>query len=300
MISSRTKNSIFALTLALTLAFVSPTKTMAWGDKGHIIVAHIAYKLLSNDARTEVNKLLGEDETLETVATWPDSLRGSFDHPGIRPETPLWHFVDIPLNEEYDPIRDCAEAPNGSCAISALVIFQEVLAEKKSGYYANSRYEALKFLVHFAGDIHQPLHCVDDHNDHGGNLKKVVWIDSTTSNLHSVWDNAILSENMNRQNIISETAYAEFLFSTLSSQQKLEAKAFPSTTPTTVRRQVIEDWAKAAHVIANDAYSDIGPLDTNHRYKLTTVYYDHHKQQVDDQLKRAGVHLARILNENLR
>lgn len=291
--------SIAILMASLIATLITPATALAWGDKGHIIVAHIAYKLLSPNARTEVNELLAEGESVESVATWADGLRGTYNNPGIRPETPLWHFVDIPLNKEYDPLRDCAETPNGSCAISALVIFQDVLAKKRSGYYANSRYEALKFLVHFVGDIHQPLHCVDD-NDFGGNLKKVDWFDGSILKLHGVWDDAILSESMRRKNIFSETAYADFLFGTLSSQQKLEANASPSTTPTTVSRQVIEDWAKAAHVIANDAYGDIGPLGANHRYNLTTVYYDNHKGQVDDQLKRAGIRLARILNENLR
>ncbi len=293
------RKSAALLSLALIAVLLMPLRAAAWGNKGHAIVARIAFKLLSENARTEVNDLLAEGETLDSIATWADGLRGSFNAPGVRPETPQWHFVDIPLLKEYDAVRDCSETPNGSCAISAIVIFQDVLAKKRTGYYANSRYEALKFLVHFVGDIHQPLHCVDD-NDFGGNTKKVVWIDGSSWKLHGIWDDAILSENMRVQSISSESAYADFLFNTLTTSDKAQAQASPGSTPSVVSRPTIEDWAKAAHLIANNAYSDIGPKDSHGRYQLGLPYYNNHKSQVDDQLKRAGIRLARILNENLK
>ena len=123
-----------ALSLALLLVVGAlPAPAYAWGDEGHVIVAHIASRLLKPATRTRVNTLLGPGATLENVATWADSLRGSFAHPGVRPETPFWHFVDIPLNQTYDPARDCADKPNGNCAIAALVEFQEVLSGRQQG-----------------------------------------------------------------------------------------------------------------------------------------------------------------------
>src|ERR1044072_7209598 len=120
----KTRKKVFLATFGLAVMFMGSSHAMAWGTKGHVIVAHIAYKLLSDSARGNVDELLQEGESLETVATWADGLRGSFNAPGVRPETPLWHFVDIPRNENYLAARDCAETPNGSCAINALVIFQ--------------------------------------------------------------------------------------------------------------------------------------------------------------------------------
>ena len=289
-------------TLSFTLLLAPlalPAGAFAWGEKGHAIVAQIATNLLTPEAKHQVAELLEETESLVSVAVWADGLRGSFKVPGVRPETPLWHFVDIPLKEEYDAARDCPETPNGSCVISALVIFQNALTEIRKGYYANSRYEALKFIVHFVGDAHQPLHCVDDH-DAGGNQKAVVWIDGSAAKLHGVWDDGILSENMRRQNVSDPPKYADFLFTKLSAQQKQEATPGASPKPTVVPRGTIEGWARAAHAIAQKAYADIGQQDANHRYHLGLPYYDNHKAEVDEQLKWAGVRLARILNETLR
>ncbi len=288
---------VTSLTIILLLTFC-PT-SFAWGENGHAIVAQIASKLLTTKANNEIDDLLHDGESLVSVATWADGLRGTFNDPGVRPETPLWHFVDIPLNKNYDPIRDCSETPNGSCAISALVAFQEVLSKTRRGYYGNSRYEALKFIVHFVGDIHQPLHCVDD-KDAGGNFKKVVWLDGSDWKLHGIWDDAILSENMKRANFVNEIKYANSLFAGLTQAEKNQATPSSSSTPTVVKRSVIEGWATEAHAIANNAYSDIGQKDSNQRYHLDEPYYTNHKKQVDDQLKMAGVRLARILNENLR
>lgn len=289
--------AVASLTTILLLTCFS--NAFAWGDKGHAVVAHVASKLLTKDARRQIDDLLHEGESLVLIATWADGLRGTYNNPGIRPETPLWHFVDIPLNKNYDPVRDCSETPNGSCAILALVAFQEVLAKNRNGYYANSRYEALKFIVHFVGDIHQPLHCIDD-NDFGGNLKKVVWLDDNIWKLHGIWDDAILSENMKRKNIADEILYAESLFKELTIAQKNEANPGSSASPRVIARNVIEGWAIDAHNIANGAYADIGNKDASNLYHLSESYYSNHKKEVDDQLKLAGIRLARILNENLR
>src|SRR5215468_4898710 len=204
--ASRTLAAVTALLAALTF----PATALAWGDRGHTIVAHLATRMLAPDTSQEVAELLAQGETLESVASWADGLRGSRTAPGIRPETVLWHFVDIPLGKVYDAARDCPDTPNGSCVISAVVIFQDVLAKRRPGYYTNSRYEALKFMVHFVGDLHQPLHCVDDNA--GGNFKKIVWFDDRLENLHAVWDEEILAESMKRQSIADPAAYADQLF----------------------------------------------------------------------------------------
>jgi hypothetical protein len=276
------------------LCTICPAPAYAWGNDGHMIVAHIASGLLRPATRTRVNALLGNGATLESVATWADSLRGSFTQPGVRPETPLWHFVDIPLNQTYDPMRDCADTPNGNCAIAALVEFQEILGGRRQGYYQNSPSEALKFIVHFVGDIHQPLHCVDDH-DHGGNGKKVILPNNQQTNLHSVWDDSLLAGNMSTAHQAT-IAYANTLLAQLTPQQRHGAD--PSGAGV-VSRAEIEGWARDSHTIANGAYADIGQPDANHVYHLGSAYFAHHHAEVDGQLQLAGIRLARILNENL-
>ena len=285
--------------ILLVLLLTTPGAVIAWGENGHRIVAHLAARLLTESAGHQVSELLVEGESLDSVAVWADSLRGSFNSPGIRPETARWHFVDIPLKSEYDVVRDCPETPNGSCVVAAVAMFQDVLTNKRPGYYANSRAESLKFLVHLVGDLHQPLHCVDD-GDAGGNLKKVVWLSGEVTKLHAVWDEGILGESMRRAKVFEPLKYADRLFAELSSQQRQEAKPPTSPAPTVVDRATLEGWATATHAIGRRAYADIGTPDESNRYHLGTAYYNAHKVEVDDQLKRAGIRLARVLNENLR
>lgn len=305
---NKSKNRVKATALsliALMLVFNLPAKTFAWGNEGHKIVANIATRLLTPQARNQVEDILASNESLVSVALWADSIRG--EEPGKRPETPNWHFVSIPLGKTYRADRDCIETPNGSCVISALVIFQAVLAQKRKGYFDDdfNRYEALKFITHFAGDIHQPLHNItdfrnDEEGDRGGNDKKVVWFGSTGKKLHGVWDTDILKKNMESQTNATINAYADFLFNSLTQTEKNMANPPNSTTPSVVSRATIEVWSRDAHIIAENAYSDIGSPNTSGAYSLAQPYYNSHRAQVDNQLKLAGIRLARILNENLR
>ena len=299
----RNTRQIYMTIIVLVLFVLNlPATALAWGKDGHVIVAHLASRMLTPKAAARVDALLKGDETLENIALWADSIRGSRNNPGPRIETPHWHFIDIPLNSNYDARRDCAETPNGSCAISALVIFQEVLSEARRGYYNDefNRYEALKFIVHFAGDIHQPLHCVDD-NDAGGNGKNVFWLSKNERrNLHQVWDNEILAADMKARNLPDDIDYADFIFENLTPQQINLAAPKPSVKPTMIDRATIENWAKESHDLAKLAYADLGPRDANGFYFLKDAYSTKYKPEVNKRLAAAGIRLARILNENLR
>ena len=295
-----------ALLLTFSLISILPARAMAWGSDGHGMVARIASRLLTPQARNKVQSILGpHNENIVSVALWADGIRGP--EPGKRPETPNWHFADTPLGEDYSESRDCSESPNGSCVISALVMFQDILADKKKGYYDRkfNSYEALKFIIHFSGDIHQPLHNItdkrnDQDGDTGGNAKKVIWFGVADKNLHGVWDTDILRRNMRLRNNADVVAYSNFLFDSLTQQERDMARPSPSGSPTVLSRSAVEDWAKNAHEIAENAYSDIGSPNSQGQYTLSQSYYNAHKAQVDLQIKRAGVRLARILNENLR
>jgi hypothetical protein len=271
------------LTLGLALAACGalfwPTAALAWGQQGHRIVARIAQRNLSPKARQEVRKLLRPGETLESVATWADVIRDS------RPETKRWHYVDIPLKEAgYDPARDCQRTPLGDCIIQALDESRSILAdparlerlkltladERES---RQTRAEALKFLVHFVGDLHQPLHCADN-DDAGGNKLKVTFF-GVSSNLHKVWDTDII-------------ARAGF------GQTANRAAALPMTRETvTLAGESFVDWALEAHRLAAEhAYQNIP---TNKR--LGQDYYLKNRSVIDGQLQRAGLRLAKLLNE---
>jgi len=260
------KKSIVGFVLSLCLMSLLPVRAMAWGNSGHRIVARIAEKYLSVKARQAVAQLLN-GETLESVATYADAIRQS------RPETQLWHFVDIPRNQnDYDPARDCQCTRYGDCVIEAIEQFKVILADPKAK--TARRAEALKFLVHFVGDLHQPLHCADD-NDRGGNDVMVTFF-GETSNLHKVWDVNIIAKTG-----LSETDYANKLTAALASQD------IPGLQAGTVT-----DWALESHQGAV-AHSYLIPANK----VLDTQYFDDNRPIVDDQLSKAGVRLARILNE---
>jgi hypothetical protein len=169
---------------AMAAVFALPSDVGAWGCLGHIIVAQIAADQLTDQARGAVDDLLA-GHSLAEVSCWADEVRPA------RPETRRWHYVDIPrLARSYDPRRDCASTPEGDCLIAA--IFRSLSTLKHVTRPQEERAEALRFLVHLLGDLHQPLHCADDH-DRGGNEVTVTFLDGH-QNLHSVWDTGLVSE----------------------------------------------------------------------------------------------------------
>ena len=156
------------VSLLLFASMIFGGQALAWGPEGHAIIAEIAEARLEPAARTQVAQLLSleDHQHLDEVASWPDAVRPR------RPETAPWHFVDIPLTATaYDANRDCV---GGDCVVAQIQRFAAVLGDRNAA--PQDRLEALKFLVHFVGDIHQPLHCETDltnfpppQGDRGGN-----------------------------------------------------------------------------------------------------------------------------------
>jgi hypothetical protein len=165
----------------------------AWGAIGHRIVADLAQRQLNPKALAEVHRLLKTENAsdLADVASWPDELRDS-DDPAVKAlgkQTAKLHYMDFKdfKNDscEYQPARDC---PDGLCVVKGLRNYVAVLADPKRS--DKERREALSFVVHFVGDIHQPLHA-GDRDDKGGNDYQVQFNGKGT-NLHKVWDSGML------------------------------------------------------------------------------------------------------------
>jgi hypothetical protein len=246
----------------LACAGVVTATGSAWGTTGHQIIAELAQRRLSAAARAQVTTLL-HGATLASVASWADDVRSS------RPETARWHFVDIPREaSRYDAARDCAPEAQGDCVIAAIERFRQVLADRRRP--ESERAEALKFLVHFVGDLHQPLHSIDDH-DRGGNGVPVTLFGQPT-NLHAVWDSGLIAH--------TGLGVAEYV-------ARLEASDVDASgTPIS--------WAEEAHRAAVD-HAYVIPADR----RLDEPYYDANRPVVDLQLARGGARLARLLNETL-
>jgi hypothetical protein len=255
---------------ALTLTLFVASNALGWGQEGHRVVAIIAERHLIAKALERVRQILGPEGSLAAVSTWADEIRPS------RPETAPWHYVDIPLGASaIEPARDC---PNGDCVTAAITRFVAVLRDSASS--PDAKNEALKFVVHFVADLHQPLHCADNH-DRGGNDVRVTFY-GEKANLHSVWDTLLI------ERIDSDTeSYAKRLDAALTDSS---IGAFEQGT--------VEDWALESHAVAQKvAYS---ALPRRENLDLGADYFQTVAPPVDLQLQEAGIRLAFVLNETLK
>ena len=173
--------------VVLLLLMVSlPGPLFAWGVVGHKTIAIIAQDRLTPAAQKAVEGLLGPDRDLADVSTWADSIIE------IRPETAPWHYFNLNVRQPQGKFDIADVCKDHDCVVDQirkdLGVLREPLASKKE------KREALKFLIHFVGDLHQPLHCADD-KDRGGNEKWFRYHESsryfTWVNFHSFWDNLL-------------------------------------------------------------------------------------------------------------
>jgi hypothetical protein len=255
---------------ALALTVFVASNALGWGREGHEVVATIAERHLTEKARERVRQILGSEGSLAAVSTWADEIRPS------RPETAPWHYIDIPLNASaIDPAKDC---PNEDCVTVAITRFAAVLRDTASS--AEGKNEALKFVVHFVADLHQPLHCADNH-DRGGNDVHVTFF-GENANLHSVWDTMLI----------------ERIDPNIESYAKRLDAALTDSNISTFEAGTVEDWALESHSVAQKvAY---GALPRGEILGLGADYSQIAESSVDVQFQKAGIRLAFVLNEALQ
>jgi hypothetical protein len=265
---------------ALILLFVLlPLPALGWGPQGHEIVAHIAARELSPRARAEVSALLGGDAEamMVTQANWADEIRDA------RPQTTRWHFVNIPLGAAgFDPRRDC---PGGDCVVVQIETDLRILADRKRSRAA--RAEALRFLIHFVGDIHQPLHAIDNHDRGGNDVKVRLAPRQTPVNLHQVWDTRVLGA--------LPASDAAILATQIAAPLSASAKA-------SWRSGAAARWAnESARLAAQAIYPELGDYRPGGRpILLPRDYLKREAPAVRAQLARAGVRLGWLLNTALQ
>jgi hypothetical protein len=258
--------------LFVSLCLALPHAALAWGASGHAIVAELAQRRLEPGALAKVKELLGGETSLASIASWADDVRPH------ETETSNWHFVDIPYDaSRYDPARDCQRSPMGDCVIEAIARLRTTLADASQSREGRAR--ALKFLVHFVGDLHQPLHCAHRNHDRGGNDVMVFFFGERVA-LHKVWDTSIIDRR-----VFNWGEYVRYL----------EEEWFPQQDAAKLARGGPIDWALESHAHAvKDVYAIPGD------FNVGESYYKKALLVVDRQLAAAGVRLARLLNEALK
>ncbi|HEY7634366.1 MAG TPA: S1/P1 nuclease [Gemmatimonadales bacterium] len=253
------------LLLPLALAREPTRHGIVWWDLGHRIVARIAEQRLTPHARKAVRDIL-EGQSLADASVWADNIRQ------YRHDADPLHYVNIPLSDtRYDPPKDC---PNGRCIIAAISAEQRVLSNPATS--PNDRAEALRFLIHFMGDLHQPLH-VADNGDRGGN-RRTVYLAGDSTNLHKVWDGQLLEHQG-----LTEPAYLDVL------QREMDTMDLKA-----LERGTVVDWAMEGHRIAAERVYRL-PRDG----RLGEGYIQASRPLIDHALIAAGVRLAKVLNDAL-
>lgn len=170
------KKLILKSVLAWTLVMTS--NAFSWGPMGHKIVGQIAEQHLTESAKKQVRKLLS-NQTLPDVSQWADIIKNEPQWVKTKP----WHFVSIEDQETY---AESIKNPEGD----VIVAIAENIKTLKGNGSQEDKVNALKFLVHFVGDVHQPLH-VGRTDDRGGNEIRVTFF-SKSGNLHQVWDTSMI------------------------------------------------------------------------------------------------------------
>lgn len=284
--TSRTSRKGTALVAMLVVSLVYAASPQAWGLQGHRLVALVAQSQLTPMARQNVQRLLAE-ETMADVASWAD------DYLIGNNQTSFWHYVNIPPDaRSYDRDRDCPRQPGVAagaradiwrdCIVDRIRYNEERLADPRLD--RPDRAIALKFLIHFVGDLHQPFHA--SAIERGGNGIQVRVFGSDTCggtperpvncNLHSVWDTQLIAHRN-----LSDREYLARLRA-LVTERHLRDK--PLGAPA--------DWAMESLALSNAAMLP-------QRGEADEAYYRAHIGTVDERLALAGVRLAALVNRSL-
>jgi hypothetical protein len=251
------------MVLVLLLILTAPASVLAWGPNGHRVVGRIAANHLTAAAAVAVASLIGP-EGLDQASTWGDDIRNDPNwQPPLKNPSP-WHYISI---DDQETLETTARDPDGD-VLEAIERFSAVLRDPQATRPAKQ--EALRFLVHFVGDVHQPLH-VGRRADRGGNTVEVTPFGEKT-NLHSVWDSGLIESEK-----LSFSELAVFIdHPTLE-----ELRTWQSAAPA--------DWVGESKAVRDRVYK-IGDG------KLSYQYAFDHMPLIKRRLLQGGVRLAGLLN----
>lgn len=233
-----------------------------WGKIGHRVVGEIAEKYLDRKAKKAIHNLL-DGHSLAFVGNYGDDIKSDSQYDSFKP----WHYVNFPFGGQYEahPKSDEGDIISGINTCVDILKDPKISKEEKTFY--------LKMLVHFIGDLHQPLH-IGIAEDKGGNDFQVQWFGSGT-NLHTVWDSKMLSSY--------EMSYTEVA---------ANANVLSKEEVAAIEGGSILDWMYDSRALCEDIYenSEIGG-------KLGYNYMYQYMDSIRSQLQKGGIRLASLLND---
>ncbi len=313
---------VLLLAGALALLTLTAPPANAWGCKGHQTVALIAEKHLSPEARQLVQQLLGDNpmdpklkrwcgnsttDLIVDASTWPDDVRNE------RKNGP-WHYIDIPRGKHKGELDGYCGAEG--CVTRAIEEQRAILKDKSADPL--KRAEAIRYLIHFVGDMHQPLHAITN-ADSGGNCVPVKYLrheplpnalhperEDYSPNLHQVWDTEIVERDMEISNPLR---YAD----------ELDEKFRAENIAWEAAGIHVDNWAWESHERAEHAVYDAFPekigIEPDMKLKscaennlmgkrmfdkhlaVDEAYQSHAAKAAETALAEAGLRLAMILND---
>ena len=257
-----TKYIILFFTIIFSFNITHAINHPEWGATGHRTIGEIAQKHLNKRTNKEIEKIL-HGESLAFVSTYGDEIKSDSRYKKFD----AWHYVNFPFDTKYE---DSNKSPKGDIVMGINYCINIL---KNSSSSKDDKVFYLKFLVHLIGDLHQPLH-VGRAEDRGGNDIKVKWF-YKNSNLHRVWDSDMIeSWNM---------SYSELA---------LNAKKISNQQVNAIKKGSILDWTYESQKIAQKVYKS-----ANNGDNLSYRYSYENFSTVRNQLQKAGIRLAKILNE---
>lgn len=276
------------LTILAALSAILAPPALAWGSMGHRTVGAIALANVKPSTRAAIRDLLRHQReldtpqcrmgTIEEAATWPDCIKGErwrFAY------TSSWHYHDQPVCGTFDLKAHCRD---GNCATAQIERNARLLANRKLS--PALRLEALSFVVHFVGDIHQPLH-VGENEDMGGNAVKADYGDAPGRNLHSIWDG-----------VLAERA--------ITSARSPLVRVYTPQEKAVLATGKLEDWERESWQISRDflypmAFGGKLPCDVKEPQKVvwSNAAIEQAIPIIDERIERAGLRLAVMLDAAL-
>jgi hypothetical protein len=254
-----------------------------WGKVGHETIGYIAQDRLSTKTIEKLRPLL-QEENLASISSWADDIKKE------RNQTNSWHYINLPIREDisgWNLFNYSRKKDNIIYQIKKDIADLKSANKRKGDTTASgqNQLETLKFLVHFIGDAHDPLHCSSDKDGQG--TQKWVWYcppdfqKRYSTTLHSLWDDLLE---------IKTTADPKLLSKQIN-------KEFSDSAKKTWAADSIDDWILKSYTIAKRRiYSDL-PQGPSSKIILPKYYYLDMRPLVDEQLEKAGIRLSRILNE---
>ena len=256
------KKSIYLFVTFLMVISVIKASNPDWGATGHRTIGKIADDYLKGKTKRKIAELI-DGQSLAFVSTFGDDIKSDKRYD----EFYTWHYINMPLDQNYE---DSEKSTNGDL-VSGINYCIKIIKDNTSSNEDKAFY--LKLLIHFIGDLHQPMH-VGLVEDKGGNDFKLQWF-YKDSNLHSVWDREMIDSYGMSYSEIAENA--DIL-------NKNQVKA--------IQEGSLVDWVNDTHKLTRQVYANVKPND-NLRYSYS---YDNF-ETVRAQLQKGGIRLAKVLND---